>query len=421
MKKIVSILLCLILLAGCSNGSSKQTNTEADKFHPEMLKYDEFLEDYNYFWDTITLNYPFINVAKRQGVDMDVIEAEGRARLNQSTNLAEFADIMKDTINGFQGVGHMSFIAPQAGDTLNYPYFLSSYGDTPPKKLKNHIDYLLKALTEPKTVSVYSYLSGNIEGGVEENLQENINKAAEPDKGNLSSNILKKDEIAYIKINSFRQENITYDYEVLKLFYSDVKDYKNIIIDLRGNGGGSDNYWMKNIVEPLNNKNLESKNYLLFSNTPEITKYVSLDGIYKASSLISEVRELPELNQDDAKMLTHVFISTRTVKKSSDFKGKVWVLVDEQVYSASETFAMFCKSTGFATIVGTNTSGDGGGIDPMLFTLPNTGLLWRNSIFYSINPDGSNNEEMGTTPDILIKQGESALNVCQERIKGSNP
>lgn len=53
----------------------------------------------------------------------------------------------------------------------------------------------------------------------------------------------------------------------------------------------------------------------------------------------------------------------------------------------------------------------------MLFALPNTGLLWRNSIFYSINPDGSNSEEVGTTPDILIKKGESALNVCLEEIK----
>jgi len=57
------------------------------------------------------------------------------------------------------------------------------------------------------------------------------------------------------------------------------------------------------------------------------------------------------------------------------------------------------------------------GIDTMLFALPNTGLLWRNSIFYSINPDGSHSEEVGTTPDILIKKGESALNVCLEEIK----
>jgi hypothetical protein len=34
-----------------------------------------------------------------------------------------------------------------------------------------------------------------------------------------------------------------------------------------------------------------------------------------------------------------------------------------------------------------------------------------------INPDGSNSEEVGTTPDILIKKGESALKVCLEEIK----
>jgi hypothetical protein len=415
MKKIAALILCLILLTGCNNSSTKQTDSV--ELHPEMLGYEEFLEDYDYFWDTIALNYPFINIAKRQGVDFEEIKAEGRAKLNQSTKLADFAEIMYDTISDFQGVGHMYFIPPQTANSMNYIDFLSVYGNKPPKKLKNHMDYQRKVLTEPKTVSVYNYLSGNSEGEISADTEESIKKAVAPDKGNLSSNILKKDEIAYIKISSFRVENVEYDHEILKLFYSDVKEYENIIIDLRGNGGGSDDYWIKNIVEPLNSKTLKAENYLLFNNAPEITKYLSLDGIYKESKLVSKVKELPELNTEDAKILTHAFISTRTMKKSSDFKGKVWILVDDQVYSSTETFAMFCKSTGFATIVGTNTGGDGGGIDPMLFALPNTGLLWRNSIFYSINPDGSNSEEVGTTPDILIKNGESALNVCLEEIK----
>ena len=57
----------------------------------------------------------------------------------------------------------------------------------------------------------------------------------------------------------------------------------------------------------------------------------------------------------------------------------------------------------------TGTGGDGIGYTPLLFTMPNTGLLWRNSIFYGVNPDGSNNEEYGTYPDILIGDGENAL------------
>ncbi len=97
-----------------------------------------------------------------------------------------------------------------------------------------------------------------------------------------------------------------------------------------------------------------------------------------------------------------------TVRRSG-FDGKVWLLVSNQVYSAAEAFTVFCKDTGFATIVGTETGGDGIGIDPVYFMLPNSGLLIRYSPLFGLNPDGSSNEEYGSTPDIISPEGETAL------------
>ena len=94
------------------------------------------------------------------------------------------------------------------------------------------------------------------------------------------------------------------------------------------------------------------------------------------------------------------------------------MLVDEKVYSASENFVQFCKNTGFARLVGTPTGGDGGIADPILITLPNSGLLIRFSIFYGLNADGSGNEAAGTTPDLLVGQGEDALEICKALIAG---
>jgi len=52
-----------------------------------------------------------------------------------------------------------------------------------------------------------------------------------------------------------------------------------------------------------------------------------------------------------------IIYSTRDEKQ---FNGKIWVLTNPKVYSSSENFIMFCKNTGFATLVGTSTGGDGG-------------------------------------------------------------
>lgn len=88
------------------------------------------------------------------------------------------------------------------------------------------------------------------------------------------------------------------------------------------------------------------------------------------------------------------------------------MLVDEGVYSASENFAAFCKNTGFATLVGEPTGGDGGIADPMLFTLPESGLVVRFSVFYGLNADGSGNEAAGTQPDYTVSEGDDALASC---------
>ncbi|MFQ7454202.1 MAG: S41 family peptidase [Flavonifractor plautii] len=96
--------------------------------------------------------------------------------------------------------------------------------------------------------------------------------------------------------------------------------------------------------------------------------------------------------------------------KPSPFRGRIWVLVDESVYSASESFVLFCQQTGFATLVGRTTGGDGiGAMDPVYLQLPNSGILIQYTVPFGLNPDGSSNEEMGTTPDLVSPAEEPPL------------
>ena len=85
------------------------------------------------------------------------------------------------------------------------------------------------------------------------------------------------------------------------------------------------------------------------------------------------------------------------------FNGKIYLLVDGEVFSSSETFAYFSKATKFATIIGERTGGDGIGTDPLITTLPNSGISIRYTGEMGLNIDGSANEEMRTKPDFEIK------------------
>lgn len=132
--------------------------------------------------------------------------------------------------------------------------------------------------------------------------------------------------------------------------------------------------------------------------------------------------ELPALEPGDLERATH-FMKTRircaaaAPSQKPVFSGRFWVLTDPYVYSASEQFAVFCKDSGFATLVGQRTGGDGVGTSPMICVLPNSGVVYQFSIMNGVNLDGGSNEELGTAPDIEVPEGEDALEACLRAIE----
>jgi Periplasmic protease len=140
-----------------------------------------------------------------------------------------------------------------------------------------------------------------------------------------------------------------------------------------------------------------------------------LDEAFSPSAFrpLSTLPELPGLDAADRALATDVLTVSHTVEpaaKPSPFRGRIWVLVDESVYSASESFVLFCQQTGFATLVCRTTGGDGiGAMDPVYLQLPNSGILIQYTVPLGLNPDGSSNEEMGTTPDLVSPAEEPPL------------
>lgn len=138
------------------------------------------------------------------------------------------------------------------------------------------------------------------------------------------------------------------------------------------------------------------------------------------SVIAGEQPALPNLAAGDKALATHFLENTLTVEPSgAGFGGQIWLLVSDSVYSSAEAFTVFCKDTGFAAIVGTPTGGDGIGIDPVYLALPHSGILVRFSALFGLNPDGSGNEEYGTTPDLLSPAGENPLVTALRAIRAA--
>lgn len=146
--------------------------------------------------------------------------------------------------------------------------------------------------------------------------------------------------------------------------------------------------------------------YMLFRyNSPTIRNYLnrrelSLEPI---SKLPNKARE--NMPSETFDMFSDFYKINKTIPKNNNYKfdGNIYLLVDNSVYSSSESFSIFCKDTGFATLIGETTGGDGGGIDPILFYLKNSGLIVRMSSNMYITSNGTCNEEFKTIPDYEIQ------------------
>ena len=225
----------------------------------------------------------------------------------------------------------------------------------------------------------------------------------------FTAEILEEGSSAYLSLPSLASSYVDKDSKALKTFLSSVSGYETLIIDIRGNGGGSTSYWMNNIVPLLTKEKLESKNYLLFRDSDYLEPFIRnkmLFGFYGLKPLSEFAPKEGMEGKYFGGQSGKYDDMTYTVKPKSPvgFNGKIYLLVDGYVYSSAEALAAFSKETGWATLVGTHTGGDGIGYDPAALVLPQSGLIVRFPLEMGLNPDGSVNEEFCTQPDVYVEQ-----------------
>lgn len=414
-KKHKKLLVVLCVLAVCFCGIFLFLQHQNRKSQTILnLTAEQKQADFDALCEILDKSYPFWDETKQAGIDKESVYNTYRSDIANTQTDIEFFKYIGYFLKEFKGFGHLSAL-----DGYMYGIYMDAVSESDPMlsvQEKQGIEPLRAVLENPVSQNTYRQLDQSHTGfrstiGLKEKYEnhETENKTQPPE---IEASVL-DEQTAYLKIDSFELTNYQKDKETLQAFFAQIADIPNLIIDLRGNRGGSDLYWQDLLVKPNAKEKLTSERFFLFNQSELVEPYISALGISA-----NEINALPEpLQSQYRNRFTHYTTDTEVFEAAENpYRGAIWVLVDGTVYSSSENFVMFCKNTGFATLVGTPTGGDGGIADPLLVSLPNSGLIVRFSVFYGLNGDGSGNEANGTQPDIVLSENEDALEKCLEQI-----
>ena len=383
MKKLVSLFLLFLpmLMSAESEGVTAL----------KPLTSDQKVIDFEYLYAVLRDNYPFFGVAERKyGVDWLAKHDEYVLRLKATADDAAYYRELNSILRELHD-GHLDF-----SPTIKYSKFkpiLDGLGpDFEPWSRAMHRDsvravyweqLLAKKDVEHKPVKKKSLP------------KQRGKKSYYPDT------LLCNGKIALMRLSSLPYEKISVDSLRIASFLSTISEADYLIIDIQGNSGGSELYWSRLVVSRLIPKPITYFSTQIVRGG-EINREYCPEFFEEAESLTGEVCSgLPDELYDGTFYLRK-YPCEVAASDPIAFRGKIYLLVDRKVFSSAGGWADFCKQTGWATVVGETTGVQGIGRDPIVISLPESGLLLRYPYCNGINADGTFNGEVGVRPDIEI-------------------
>lgn len=369
------LLILLLVIVGISLLIYKSINSLDNN-----LAKKEKVEDFQYIYDVIEKGYPYLEVNKRvNNVDWLANKDIYLEKIKNTENDSEFINEL-NTILGDLNNGHTHLI-----DNYSlFKFFYNGYGQS----------------------GWYEFFNDNIV----KNRYEGLGESEDNNEIFSTEDLILKDivegEVGYIYLPQMlpRGNSIKEDISEISKYIKTLENHKSIVIDIRGNSGGDDSYWTQ-IISRIIPKSYNTSGYILFRDSEMINNYVNSRDID-----VEDIKYLPkeiinngpnEINSD----FKYFAKNNRLIETtdSIDFKGRIYLLVDRVVYSSAESFSIFCKESGIATVIGETTGGDGGGVDPILFKLKNSGLIVRMAGDMYLTESGICDEEFKTIPDYIIE------------------
>jgi C-terminal processing protease CtpA/Prc len=239
----------------------------------------------------------------------------------------------------------------------------------------------------------------------------------------LTTRVWPDEKIAYIRFRNFELDNVDEGmHDFLIAFYTKVKDYDHLIVDVRGNSGGWNQVWVDNIIAPLIKRKTTSRMYVGFRNGAYVNLFRQEAGVGKAVAKESFDHLPPEVLTDDFT----IYDGSITVEPSDvvDFNARISLLIDNSTWSASAAFALFCKETNFAKLYGTATKGEAVSSGTIFYVLPNSKIVIRFNPCMGLDNSGRPCEEVKVQPDVYyesdIRNQDELIEYIIKEIRKSN-
>ena len=395
------------------------------------LSTEQALYDYDTMWQLLEENYPYFEAIKRElGIDWEEVKAEYRRILEGHASHGHirqpfFIQTIDSCLREFQSVGHLFLVSAQSRAAL-----LDNFKNAEDAPEAN----LFKILNNSKSELFYEYARRFL-GSDGSNTFSDSKKSESVSIEGLTAITDRLftgyagGRVPYLKITSFNHWD---DVAQAKLedFFSSISYEEHLIIDVRGNQGGDEDDWRSGIVPFLAQQEYEfnwfwgaKSGALNLIVEPELDKnqwkrWARSITRYTDDSWQKEFSYISPDTLTDIDIFLKASVTSRCADVPDKFHGKIWMLVDKYSYSATDSLACFCKETGFATLVGTKTGGNGKSGTPYFMALPYSGLIVEYEPYLSFNTDGSCNGTSGTAPDIVSEEGSNALETCLMAING---
>ena len=381
MKKFVSLFILFLPML-----MSAESVTALKPLTP-----DQKAIDFEYLYGVLRDNYPFFGVAERKyGVDWLAKHDEYVRRLcataDDTAYYRELNDILRELHDG-----HLDF-----SPTIKYSKFKSVLDGLGPD-----FEPWSRAMHRDSVRAVYWEQLLAKKDSRKKPVKEKSSSKPSSAQSYYNDTLLCNGKIALMRLSSLPYEKISADSLRIASFLSTISEADYLIIDIQGNGGGSELYWSRLVVSRLIPKPITYSSTQIVRGG-EINREYSPEFFEKAEPLTEDVcRGLPDELYDGTFYMRKY---SREIEASEPvaFRGKIFLLVDRKVFSSAGGWADFCKQTGWATVVGETTDVQGIGRDPIIISLPESGLLLRYPYCNGINADGTFNGEVGVRPDVRI-------------------
>jgi hypothetical protein len=234
-----------------------------------------------------------------------------------------------------------------------------------------------------------------------------------------------QEDVGYIRVKSFAGfgKFIEKDRKKIKKFLENSEGkYTRLIIDVRNNSGGIPYYWADNLVRPFLEETVRYKHV-----TGVKRKFMTdkakpvLEQLQMGASRFAYEESIKEIDPpqgfDGREWIFYEITRKMEPQNRYNFKGDIFILIDEGCGSATDDYANAVKRMGCATLVGRNTGGGAAGYFPMIIVrLPASGMIFILEPDLVINPDGSVDELFGTEPDVILPPAQLPASFTREEL-----